>query len=170
MTGLSDKQRRFIDEYMRDSNGAQAALRAGYSARSASKLLSVPLVRAEIDRRQAEIARDTSISTASLIADADRAQGLAEKAGNASAMVAAIQLKARLVGLEKPDPTDTERDGASAQDREVKTAAKMFQDAAVSLGLPRDAKPDQVIGAASTTTIWPPEVYRIAHAAQRENS
>ena len=34
-TDLTPKQTRFIDEYLVDRNGAQAAIRAGYSARSA---------------------------------------------------------------------------------------------------------------------------------------
>src|SRR5258708_38523587 len=35
---ISDKQQRFVDEYLVDSNATQAAIRAGYSRRSASSL------------------------------------------------------------------------------------------------------------------------------------
>lgn len=35
MNGLSDKQRRFCDEYLVDFNATQAAIRAGYSEKSA---------------------------------------------------------------------------------------------------------------------------------------
>src|SRR5258708_9827146 len=35
---ISDKQQRFVDEYLVDSNATQAAIRAGYSKRSASSL------------------------------------------------------------------------------------------------------------------------------------
>ena len=33
--GLTDKQRRFCDEYLCDMNATQAAIRAGYSKRTA---------------------------------------------------------------------------------------------------------------------------------------
>ncbi|MGE9266402.1 terminase small subunit, partial [Escherichia coli] len=44
MAALSEKQRRFVAEYLIDLNGTQAAIRAGYSAKTAqeqsSRLLS----------------------------------------------------------------------------------------------------------------------------------
>lgn len=48
-------QERFCQEYIKDLNGAQAAIRAGYSAKSAketaSRMLSYPAVREEAYRR-----------------------------------------------------------------------------------------------------------------------
>lgn len=53
MGGLSSKRRRFVKEYLIDHNGKQAAIRAGYSPRTAtvqgSKLLTYPNVRAAVD-------------------------------------------------------------------------------------------------------------------------
>lgn len=50
-----DKRARFIDEYLIDLNATQAALRSGYSPRTAysqgSALLKVPEVRDEVERR-----------------------------------------------------------------------------------------------------------------------
>lgn len=50
---LNAKRQRFVEEYLVDSNGAQAAIRAGYSPRTArsiaNELLTVPDVRAAID-------------------------------------------------------------------------------------------------------------------------
>ena len=37
MAGLSNKQQRFVEEYMKDTNAAQAAIRAGYAASTADK-------------------------------------------------------------------------------------------------------------------------------------
>ncbi len=55
---LSRKQRAFIDEYLVDFNATQAAIRAGYSERSAGVIghetLRKPKVAAEISRRMAE--------------------------------------------------------------------------------------------------------------------
>lgn len=56
---LRPKQLRFIAEYLRDQNGTQAAIRAGYSARSAASIaeenLKKPDIRAEVDRRLEEL-------------------------------------------------------------------------------------------------------------------
>lgn len=55
---LTDKQKRFCDEYLVDLNVTQAAIRAGYSKRTASRAgqdaLARPHVRAYIDKRLAE--------------------------------------------------------------------------------------------------------------------
>ncbi|RKH93631.1 terminase small subunit [Corallococcus sp. AB038B] len=54
---LTANQERFVQEYLVDLNGKQAAIRAGYSERSAevtaSKLLSNPKVRAAVDAAKA---------------------------------------------------------------------------------------------------------------------
>lgn len=56
---LSDKQRRFIDEYLVDSNATGAARRAGYGEKSAAsvgcRLLKDPQIAAELKRRQTAI-------------------------------------------------------------------------------------------------------------------
>lgn len=65
---LSDKHRRFADEYLKDMNGAAAYLRAGYqcseaTARvNASKLLINTNIQAYIATKQAEISKDAGIS------------------------------------------------------------------------------------------------------------
>lgn len=55
---LTAKQQRFCDEYLIDLNATQAALRAGYSKRSARqtavKNMSKAVIREYIDRRMAE--------------------------------------------------------------------------------------------------------------------
>ena len=56
---LSRKRRAFIDEYLRDFNASQAAIRAGYSERTsrqiASRLLKNPEIAEEIERRMDEL-------------------------------------------------------------------------------------------------------------------
>jgi hypothetical protein len=37
VTGMTQRQRRFVDEYLLDLNATQAAIRAGYSARTAEQ-------------------------------------------------------------------------------------------------------------------------------------
>ncbi len=51
--GLTQRQQRFVDEYLLDLNGTQAAIRAGYSPQTAQQMatenLSKPLVKAAVD-------------------------------------------------------------------------------------------------------------------------
>jgi phage terminase small subunit len=58
---MTDKRKTFVEEYIVDFNATQAAIRAGYSPRSAgkqgSRLLNDKSVRAKIDARLAEIAK-----------------------------------------------------------------------------------------------------------------
>lgn len=60
MATLGTRQARFAAEYAVDGNGKQAAIRAGYSPRSAevtaSRLLRVAKVKAEVARLQAKVA------------------------------------------------------------------------------------------------------------------
>lgn len=66
MSNLNEKQIRFADEYLIDLNATQAAIRAGYSSRSAaeqaSRLLKNAKVRAYIDERMAELSRRTGVN------------------------------------------------------------------------------------------------------------
>ncbi|MEG0303827.1 terminase small subunit [Gordonibacter sp.] len=59
MTTLTEKQKRFCDEYLTDLNATQAAIRAGYSARSARQhahaLLGKQCIRDYLDERLAEM-------------------------------------------------------------------------------------------------------------------
>jgi phage terminase small subunit len=63
---LTPKQQRFVDEYLIDLNATQAAIRAGYSVRSAesqgSRLSKNRKVRACIDERMAELSRRTGVN------------------------------------------------------------------------------------------------------------
>ncbi len=63
---LNERQKRFCNEYMIDLNATQAAIRAGYSVKTANeqgaRLLTNVSVQAEIQRLQAEISRRTGIS------------------------------------------------------------------------------------------------------------
>lgn len=66
MAALNEKQERFIEEYMIDLNATQAAIRAGYSPKSANingpRLLSNASVRARVDQRLAETSKRTGIN------------------------------------------------------------------------------------------------------------
>ncbi|KRM98261.1 terminase small subunit [Lactobacillus taiwanensis DSM 21401] len=59
ITKLTQKQRRFIDEYIISGNATQAAIKAGYSKKTARKIgqenLTKPDIKAAIEKRNAEI-------------------------------------------------------------------------------------------------------------------
>ena len=56
---LTQKQQRFVDEYSISGNATQAAIKAGYSKKTAKQMgtenLAKPIIKAELDRRNAEI-------------------------------------------------------------------------------------------------------------------
>jgi phage terminase small subunit len=62
-TGLSDKMERFCEEYVVDFNGTQAAIRAGYSKKTAREIskenLIKPPIQAKIRELQAKKSEDT---------------------------------------------------------------------------------------------------------------
>jgi len=66
MVSLAPKQERFVEEYLLDLNATQAAIRAGYSVKTAneqgSRLLSNVSVRVRIDSALAERSRRTGIN------------------------------------------------------------------------------------------------------------
>ena len=53
------KQQRFVDEYIISGNATQAAIKAGYSKKTANRIatenLSKPVIKTAIDKRNAEI-------------------------------------------------------------------------------------------------------------------
>lgn len=65
---LNAKQERFAQEYVVDLNGAQAAIRTGYSENGAAvtgnRLLSDPNVAARIEQLKAERSKETKVTAA----------------------------------------------------------------------------------------------------------
>lgn len=63
---LTDKQARFVQEYLKDCNGTQAAIRAGYSEKTAqeqsSRLLSNVMVAAAIKAGQTAVSEKALIT------------------------------------------------------------------------------------------------------------
>ena len=69
--GLNARQQQFCDEYLIDLNGAQAAIRAGYSKNGANvqatRLLTNASIRARIEAGQAERAAEVKITQADVL-------------------------------------------------------------------------------------------------------
>lgn len=73
MPKLTDKQTAFVREYLLDLNATQAAIRAGYSERTASRigpqLLGKTWVREAIEKAQAKRARRVEITADRVVAE-----------------------------------------------------------------------------------------------------
>lgn len=73
---LTDKQRRFVDEYLVDLNATQAALRAGYSEKTCneqgSRLLANASVKKAIHLAQAKRAERLEITADKVLADIEK--------------------------------------------------------------------------------------------------
>ncbi len=100
---LSTRQRLFVEEYLLDCNATQAAIRAGYSSRTAKKagprLLTNPRIRAAIRMRMQERSERTRVSADYVI---ERLVREAEGEGEDSspmARVKALELLGRHLGM-----------------------------------------------------------------------
>ena len=84
---LPDKRRRFVDEYVIDCNGTQAAIRAGYSAKSAQQqsagLLLIPMVKAAVEEKLEEIRKKNEITADWVV---DKAKKIIERCMQAEAV------------------------------------------------------------------------------------
>jgi len=108
---LTPKQQRFADEYLIDLNATQAAIRAGYSPRSAdvtaARLLANARIRAYIDQRMAELSRRTGVTQERIIrelariafvnppevVDMDEARIMATATEDDTAAIASVKVK-----------------------------------------------------------------------------
>lgn len=101
---LTPKQSRFVDEYMIDLNATQAAIRAGYSKKTAGSIgdenLTKPLIAAEVAKRQAALAETHGVTLKSLLDELDenRVAALSADIVQSSAATAATMAKAKLTG------------------------------------------------------------------------
>jgi phage terminase small subunit len=131
---LFPRHEAFISEFLKDGNASAAAQRAGFSPRSVSKLLAIPGVAEEIARRQTAIAHETNVTVKGLIAETENARLIAEGADNANAMVAAIQLKAKLSGLINAEPQPADAPANVSKRDLARTVVNILRDAAVEEG------------------------------------
>ena len=101
--GLNVKRRKFVQEYILDLNGQQAAIRAGYSEKAAkvtaSRLLSDANVQAEIQKAMDIRAKRTSITADYVIKSISEVSDEARTAGEFSAALKGYELLGRHLKL-----------------------------------------------------------------------
>jgi len=107
MVALTSKTSRFVEEYALDHNGTAAAVRAGYSPRSApvtaSRLLRNANVRGALAERQGELAEKLALDRQQVVGGLLKAAELAEEQRNPLAMVAALREIGKMLGYYEPE-------------------------------------------------------------------
>ena len=134
---LTAKQQRFIQEYLIDLNATQAAIRAGYSAKTAGQIgdenLKKPqiarAVRAAVDER----AIRTALTADKVLADIERVRAKAEAEGQLNTALRASELQGKHLKL-------FDR-GADSQSNERDLIADMLHSLAPTTGPPSLRKP-----------------------------
>ena len=102
---LKDKQARFVEEYLIDSNATQAAIRAGYSEKSAYSIAGENMKKPEIvdaiSKGRAEIAKRNELTIDDIIKELEEARtaALTAESPQSSAAVAATMGKAKVLGM-----------------------------------------------------------------------
>lgn len=102
-TKLTNKQAAFIREYLIDRNAYQAALRAGYSAKTALQqgwqVMQHPAVKAGLAAADKQLQERANVSIETIADELNAAYALARDIGQPAAMVSASLGKAKLYGL-----------------------------------------------------------------------
>jgi len=114
---LTAKQERFVTEYLADCNATQAAIRAGYSRKTAqaqgSRLLSNVMVKEAIEIAQEKLSRRFRITQEQVLEDLARLSEEAAAVGQFAAAIRAKELVGKHLGMfadkvELPGPLQIE--------------------------------------------------------------
>lgn len=127
---LSEQRQRFVDEYLIDLNGTQAAIRAGYSVKTAqeqsSRLLSNVMVQEAISKAMAERSKRTGINQDRVVLElAKMALVKMTDIVNSRGEIKASATDDDLACIESIKYKESESDTGSSVEREVKIASKI---------------------------------------------
>lgn len=104
---MTQRQARFIEEFLVDANGTQAAIRAGTAPAGAhvwaSRTLRDPKVAAELKRRQATVSARLSIERENVLKGLLEAVDMAREQQNPMGMIRGWAELARMLGLYQPE-------------------------------------------------------------------
>ena len=127
---MTDKQKKFIDEYLIDLNATQAAIRAGYSPKTArsiaNELLTKPDIQTCIDKKQAVIARRTGISQDRVVRELAKIAFVnINDICTSNGRIRQDATDDDLSCIESIKVKQTETDTGSSEEREVKLCSKL---------------------------------------------
>lgn len=132
---LTFKQRRFVEEFLVDFDGAAAVMRAGYNClpknapRLAHEMLQHPGIRAAIDQVTLERADESVIKPQYVINKIKRTLEKAEEEGNHTATLRACELLARSLGMFVERKEISGPNGDAIRYKQVEEAADAFTSA-----------------------------------------
>ena len=103
MAGLTPKQKAFVDEYLVDLNATQAAIRAGYSAKTAAQqssrlLINVNIAQA-IAEAQAKRAAKTARTALEVLKDIQDVTKCARDDGDLKTALKGLELEGKHLGM-----------------------------------------------------------------------
>lgn len=117
-TLMTAKQARFVDEYLVDANGTQAAIRAGYGAAgarvAAHRLLTNVAISSAIEARQRVDATRLSVDRNRVLTGLLEAVEMAREQRNPAGMVAGLREIGKLMGFYAPERVKVAVDAGQA--------------------------------------------------------
>ncbi|MBY4594150.1 terminase small subunit [Ottowia caeni] len=117
-SSLTTRRARFIEEYLLDGNGTQAAIRAGYGAVgarvTAHRLLTNAAISSAIEARQRADAQRLGVERQDVLKGLLEAVNMAREQTNPAAMVAALREIGKLMGLYAPERVKVDLDARQA--------------------------------------------------------
>lgn len=130
MAKLTEKQQRFVDEYLIDLNATQAAIRAGYSAKTAdvqgARMLGIVKVQQDISEKMAERSKRTGVNQDRVVTELAKVAFL--NIGDVVDDQGKIKDDASeedLACIESIKYKKSEGDSVTSVEREVKVASKL---------------------------------------------
>jgi len=135
---LTPKQEAFVREYLIDLNATQAAIRAGYSTKTAMEqgyqLLQKTSVAAAIAEAQAKRAQECGIDAAWVLREAKRTYDACHDANKLSEAVSALKLVGTHVDVQAfKERTATEHTGKDGEAIRIEQDASAFESAIASI-------------------------------------
>ncbi|MBK7791580.1 MAG: terminase small subunit [Betaproteobacteria bacterium] len=103
---MTPRQHRFVSEYLVDRDGADAAVRAGYSVRSAKQIAYQPLAKPDVaegvQSGEARVAAMTELTRERVLTGLREAVALARERQEPTAMITAWREIGKLIGAYAP--------------------------------------------------------------------
>lgn len=100
---LNPKQQRFVAEYLTDLNATQAAIRAGYSPRTAKQIghenLTKPDIASAIAEGQAKLSGALEITAETVLRNLEAARAKAMAEAQCGAAIRACELQGKHIGM-----------------------------------------------------------------------
>jgi len=116
---VTDKQLKFVEEYVIDFNATQAAIRAGYSEATAAsagyKLMNMPHIIILINEQKKELSVKLNITRESILNDLENIKN-ANSLENPNSALKAIEMQIKMLGLNEPEKIETKITGLNIND------------------------------------------------------